>query len=487
MSSLGNGSGLTALIDIKTESVAQSDVSGMDAGQIMDILHGLDLDGVRNAAEAHLALSDKLEQVATRLAGNAHTLAQSWQGTAAQAAMAKFQVMHDQTATLAAQAKQTGQVLNWLGNEVLPKYKDLPDPRVESRTASDEQTGAKVGDEVAGAPGALAGDVIGGVASMFHLGSNGQAKANAQAQQYLTALNEHLIQANNALPSPIGAPGPSLGTGSGNSPARGASAGAGAGAGAGNSNVPTPVPVMPGGGTGPTGGARGTLPPVGRLSGASPGHLGTSTGTAGLGSTGGSGSVPSTGSLQGNPVGSLQGFPATGGPTPLPAGGPAPVPTGPVPGGGATLPGMPVPGGLLSGGRNGEPTDGELPADAALPDAALPGEAAGAGVADAGVADDALPGLEGTGVLGANSAGANSAVLGTATNGAAANGATDAAGASTMGAGDAADSELAVFPFGAGSAGNRDKERRREAWMDEDADTWGFPAQLVPAVIEGGG
>ena len=48
-------------------------------------------------------------------------------------------------------------------------------------------------------------------------------------------------------------------------------------------------------------------------------------------------------------------------------------------------------------------------------------------------------------------------------------------------------SGLAAVPFGAASSGERDKERRRHSWMDEDDDIWGFPAWLVPAVIEGGG
>jgi hypothetical protein len=456
--------GLTALIDIKTEAVAQSDVSAMDAGQIMDILHGLDVDGVLTAAQAHLTLSDKLQQVATRLAGNAHTLAQSWQGTAAQAAMGKFQEMHDQTATLAAQAKQAGQVLHWLGTEVLPKYKALPDPRVESRAASDEQAGAKIGDKVAGAPGALIGDVTGGVASMLHIGSNGQAKADAQARQYLTALNEHLIQANSALPSPIGAPSPvTIGTNGGYSPARGT--------GSGSANVPALTPVTAGGGPTVAGAAHGTSPlPAGRAGIAPLAHGGAGASGAGLGTTGNPSGFPAVGRAHGNPVSSLQSFPAAGSPAPSGPGGPGPVLAQPGPGTSAAMPGLPVPGGIGSGGGNGDgPADGELPADGALP-----GEAAG------GMADDALPGLQATAALGV---GPDAAAAAAGDTGAAG----DAAGASALGAGDAADSGLIGFPFGSTASGQPGKERRRHAWMDQDDDIWGRPALLVPAVLEGGG
>ncbi|HWG00280.1 MAG TPA: hypothetical protein VG164_00340 [Trebonia sp.] len=460
--------GLTALIDIKTEAVTQSDVSALDAGQIMDILHGLDADGVLAAAQAHLTLSDKLQQVATRLAGNAHTLAQSWQGTAAQAAMVKFQQMHDQTATLAAQAEQTGQVLHWLGTEVLPKYKALPDPRVESRTASDEQTGGKVGGKVAGAPGALIGDFAGGVASMLHIGSNGQAKADAQARQYLTALNEHLIQANGALPSPIGAPASRAIGGGSPSPTRGP--------GAGGASVPLLTPVAAGGRTGTVGGAHGAGPlAAGRPGTATLAHGGAGAGGAGLAPGGDPKGLSTSGSLPGNPASSLQGFPVTGGPAPSGSGTPGPVLTQAGPGPSTPMPGLPVPGGYGSGGGNGGgPADGDLPADGALP-----GEA-GAG----GMADEALPGLEGAGAVGVNSA-ADGAVAGTL--GTAADGTADAGSASALGAGDAADSGMAAFPFGGAGAGQPDRERRRQAWMDEDEDIWGLPVWLVPAVIEGGG
>ena len=447
-------------IDIRVNPVEQSDVSGMDATKIMGILHGLDTEGVLSVAQAHLRLGEKLEQIATRLTQNAHTLAQNWQGTAAQTAMNKFQEMHDQTALLAAQAKQTGQVLQWLGSDVLPKYKSLPDPRVESRTQSDEQTGAKIGDVVDGAPGALLGDGMGAIASAFGIGGNdGQAKANAQAQKYLTALNEHLIQANNALPSPIGMsmsfpssgrPSPSTGSGSDGNGAYGAS----------GSALRTPA-SSPGGvrlasgteangvkGTsGRTLSGAGIAPSAGRFSPALPPHAGT--GKPGL---------ESTGSLQGftPPPGATSPGPVPGGTT---AGLPGPGTGAPVP-----PPSVPVPGGLsYNGSGSGAPDDGGVPPDEELaPDGTAAGQAMapdGTAAADGTVAD---------------------AALGTP--------AAQAVDASALGAGGTADTDMAGIPMMGGSgSGQQERERRRESWMNEDEDFWGFPADHVPSVIEGGG
>ena len=477
-----SGSVATDGIDIKVNPVAQSDVSGMDADQIMTILHGLDTDGVLEAAQAHLNLGEKLDQVATRLAANAHTLAQNWQGGAAQASMEKFQEMHNQTAQLAAQAKQTGQVLQWLGQDVLPKYKSLPDPRVESRTASDEQAGAKIGDSVAGAPGALVGDVAGGLASAFGFGGNdGQAKANAQAQQYLTALNEHLIQANNALPSPIGALPPSLGTG-GPSPRTGTGGGASPAPGVTGAPVtgaPVHAPVQ-GKGT------AGTAPIAHRTGTGVAGGTGASTTTG----TSAPAPMPHNGGSAAGRTGTLQGLtPTGGGPGPTPGatttGPPTPSPGGPTPVNNIPVPGGPVPSddGRGPGGTNLSEDDGtgtetapladtEMSDTAVLPGGAVAGsdapldEAGALGSADPAVtADEALPAT----ALDAQQT-------------------ADAVGTSAMGTEGAAGTDMTGIPMtgGAGS-GQQDKERYRQAWMNEDEDIWGLPTGHVPPVIEGGG
>ena len=43
---------------------------------------------------------------------------------------------------------------------------------------------------------------------------------------------------------------------------------------------------------------------------------------------------------------------------------------------------------------------------------------------------------------------------------------------------------MAGFPMmGAGTA-QSEQDRKRHAWLDEDADIWGQPADLVPSVVE---
>lgn len=128
--------------------------SGLPVTEVLAILHRLDPAAIQEAGAAHTTLGRELDTMAADLTGEAHTLAQSWSGTAARTAQAQFQRLREQTATLSAQATQTGAVLTWLGTQVLPSFKDLADP--------------------------------------------------AQAQQYLTELSSALILANRSLPAQIG-------------------------------------------------------------------------------------------------------------------------------------------------------------------------------------------------------------------------------------------------------------------------------------------
>lgn len=207
----------TPVLDVKVHSVVPSSTAGMDADEIMNILHNLDVEGVREAASAHTALGETLERIAENLVVNGQTLAASWQGDSAQAAVAKFQQMHAQTSQLAAQAKQTGQVLEWTAG-ILDQYRRLPHPL----------GGAAAGPgSPADTPGAAIGDIIAAVAGAAP-GAAHQAKANAQARQYLSELNQHLVTANSSLPSTIGH---SPAASSGGSAHGGAAAGLRAGAG----------------------------------------------------------------------------------------------------------------------------------------------------------------------------------------------------------------------------------------------------------------
>ena len=67
-------------------------------------------------------------------------------------------------------------------------------------------------------------------------------------------------------------------------------------------------------------------------------------------------------------------------------------------------------------------------------------------------------------------------------------GAGDAAAAGTVGAdgamaGGAAGSGMTGLPMTGSAAGRQESERRRQAWMAEDADVWEAEADLAPALI----
>jgi hypothetical protein len=429
---------------LKINEVSPSEVSGMDVNQIMSILHGLDVDGVTEAADAHMNLASKLEQVASRLVSNAHTLAGSWQGTAAQAAMDKFQQMHNQTSQLAAQAKQTGQVLHWTAG-VMQKYKNLPTPQGESATQADEQTGARIGGAIGGVPGSAIGDATGAVAGFFGIGGGNQAKANAQAQKYLNALNQHLVAANNALPTTIGQT-----TELGNTGLGAAHTGMSGGAASGPGPVASAPLISP-----HPGSVVGTTSPGTGLSG--PAHISKFNGAP----------LPHG---DGGPNASLQGYtPPPGGTSTLPPPGTTTPP--PPPGSGNMPPGL-VPGGPVPN-NNGPGPDGGL-----TEDGPLPGDAGG----------DALAGADGAGADGAAANGAigDGAVSDVAAESGAitgADGEIGAADASAVGA----EGEGAGFPMMGGGSGQQDKERQRQAWMNEDTDIWGVPRDNVGSVIDENG
>lgn len=142
-----------------------SDTSSMEAPEIMALLRSLDADGTRRAGERFSRLGTALNEIAVRIAGHSDHLARHWRGRAAAGAMRTFQDMHDYAATLAAQATQTGEVLKWMGNDVLPRYQHLPDP-----------------------------SSVHGVT---------REHANTAARTYLKSLSDHVIAANKAMPSRI--------------------------------------------------------------------------------------------------------------------------------------------------------------------------------------------------------------------------------------------------------------------------------------------
>jgi hypothetical protein len=440
---------------VKTHAVPGFSGAGMSAGTIMEILHGLSPGAVSAAGAAHTRLGTTLDTVAGRLAANAHTLAQNWSGSAAQAAMGQFQQLHNRMVTLAQQALQVGSVLSWLGDEVLPQFVSLPDPRVST-------TSLVLGDAAAGAAlGGPVGGVIGaGMGLIGELDGGAQAAADRAAQQYIAKLSGYLVIADQSLPNAIGAP-PAQAGGSGNGrgpavPVPAGTSGGGSGAGA--------VPPNAGGGS-----------PLIKTAGV-PGGISVA--------------VRPGGAVA--PPASLQGTTIPGGQVPSPAGTastPASAPS--LPGSGGLSGGLPGPAPTVPGTT--EPPLGTVAAavdDTTVPavgqvSAQSPGSMAPeASELVTGLAEDepgGLPGLPGTSGL----SGSDSLVAGDVTGTQSLQLDTDGTLAGTDEATAAPD--LAGFPMmGAGGAAQQEeRERIRQAWLNED-DLWRPPVNLVPQVIDDG-
>jgi len=128
----------------------------MSAEEIMEILRGLDPGSVAAAGASYLAAADALDTLAERIARHAQALAEHWDGAAADAALDCMRDSRERARSAAARAKQAGAALTWLGGEVLPGFRSLPDPA-------------------------------------------GQPDAHAVASRYLAALDDHLAQARAAI------------------------------------------------------------------------------------------------------------------------------------------------------------------------------------------------------------------------------------------------------------------------------------------------
>jgi uncharacterized protein YukE len=195
VASYGSGKPASSLLGaepsypVKTRDVPEFTGAGMSTDAIMEILHGLRPGEVSAAGTLHTRLGVVLDTLAGRLASNAVTLADRWSGSAAEAAMGQFQQLYARTATLAQQVTQVGSVLSWLGDDVLPQFASLPDPR----------TSLVAGGAAVGVPG-LVGEV--------------QSAVNFAAKLYIAKLSKYLVIANQSLPDNIGAtPDPATGSG----------------------------------------------------------------------------------------------------------------------------------------------------------------------------------------------------------------------------------------------------------------------------------
>ncbi|HTS95879.1 MAG TPA: hypothetical protein VMI33_04600 [Streptosporangiaceae bacterium] len=486
---------------IRQSPVTPSSVSGLTAAEIEQMFSYLPDPGlVTESGAAHTKASQVLSDIADQLVKHVQMLHQNWTGTAAQTAVGSFQQLHETAIGLAQASAKTGAVLTWMGG-ILPFYKSYQAP-----------------------PLSLIGHIEAAV------GDNPSDKA---AQAVLERFNNRLVQANSNLPPEVtknlpngtwkdlGVPltaGPAGGSGAG-----GAASGL-AGGGLGPGGVSGVVP----GGSGP-GGATG-VGKIGGLSGGSHGSAGPAPvdklaggGTPGPATPGGlTPGAPGTGGPPGTvaPGGPGGGFPV------VPGGAPGDgVPVGEVPGG-AGIAGDGVPVGEVPGGA-GIPGDGvpvgEVPGaagiagDGALPAGAFPGEpglaGGGEGVVGAAPGDTAVIGTDGMigGAPGGSGFGGqggpgpagleepfpDDGVIGGVGNGGFVDGSLPAEG---LGAGDSgatgflgadgaaldggAGQDGMGLPMAGSGSGRREAERRRQAWMAEDADIWEGPAQQqVPSQI----
>ena len=334
---------------VKSNDVQPFDAAGMTAAQIMSILHRLDSGAVAEAGTAHTALGRTADTMAGHLTGYAQTLAQSWTGTAARAAMARLQQLYDQTSVLAAQAAQTGSALTWLGTDVLPAFQRLQTPGTGSALATGAAAGGVIGGVIAGAGGAMAGTAGGAAAAgLDALLTGAGAAAQAQAQKYLSALSGYLVTANSSLPAQIGGPAVLASASRGGPGTNGTDEAAAGAASAGGPATGTA--------NGPVTGRSGPVGPVTSRTAAGSGGLvlggaggaGATLGTGRTGSAagaGGAGSTPAAGG-GGSAADAVAGSPsdAGGGGSALPA-----AATGPAPG---------ADGSALSGGGAGAPVSG---------------------------------------------------------------------------------------------------------------------------------
>jgi uncharacterized protein YukE len=440
---MGGGGGYGAITGrtytIRTMAVTPESASGYTASEIQELFSYLDPGAAAQAGAAHTAAGQTLASIADDLVKHVQVLNESWSGTSAQSAIGSFQQLHQTAVGLAQASAQTGAVLSWLGETILPYYKNYK------------------------APG---NGIVGDLESL--VGHNPQ---NSAAQAVMERLNNRFTQANAGLPPSVSVSLPAnLGGHSSTATSSVGSAGAGAGhaasgvsglAGGGSS-----VGSLAGGGAGAGSGVGGAVGALGH--GGSSGSVtrlassGPPGGTSGSGPGGGpltGGSGPTVGTVgPGGPPGS--GSPAPGGSLfPISGGsGPSGGPEGPGPlgnAGGESL-------GAEGAGLNGEGVVSEGMVGVAPGDGAVMGADGMIGMAPDPSAEGLGGGLAEGGI-----------------------GAGDAAAAGTVGAdGAMAGGGMTGLPMMGGSAaGRQESERRRQAWMAEDADVWEAAANLVPALI----
>lgn len=500
---------------IKQSPVAPISVSGLTAADIEQMFSFLpEASLVTQSGEVHLQAGALLAGIANELVKHVQVLSENWGGTAAQTAVTNFQQLHETASSLAQASTQTGTVLKWLGG-ILPAYQNYTAP----------------------AKSTPAGDAAAQAALQEFNGNLVEANSNLPTTVTKNLPNGTLGKQVAEITGPGG--GVAAGAAAAAASPAGGTGGVSPGGPGGTSGVTGPGGTGPVSGVSPGSGPAGTSPTT-HLAGLPPSGTGsvpggsTGTGVPGGGAPGGTpggtsgagpdplGSVPVPG---GTPGGSNPGPGDGDGDGGVPGDGTDPVPVGDVPGGGdpGGLGGVPgdadpvpvgdVPGGGDPGGLGGVPGDGSdpgglggIPGDGdPVPVGGLPGGAGGIGgagdpagaggssVGRPGLGEDVVGDTPGDGaVVGPDGMiGTGPGDLGDAVDGGFADGgvgagnsgATGFVGADDAVVGPEADSGGGIPMGGAPGNGERDKERRRQAWMTEDRDLWEGDADHVPSQI----
>jgi hypothetical protein len=519
----GFGTINTNSFPIQQSPVIPISVSGMTASSIENLFSYLpEGELVSQSGVAHTEAGRILGSIADVLVRHVQVLHENWSGHAAEAAVGNFEQLHQTAIGLAQASTQTGAVLSWVGGLITPlnSYKApgkgtaadqaaqaamdefngnlvTANSNLPTKVTKNLPTGTNYNEPIPLIPGSTGSVAAGAAAAAANPTGGDESASPAQADGggHVTGVGTN----PGGGTGPAGGVSPNTGTGSTTPVTKlaglppGGTPGTGTGTGTPGGSVPggsVPGGNVPGGNTGPTGtDPLGTVPvPSGNPGSDNPGNPAPNDGDVepvGLGGAPGEGGDPGVGGFTGESaeqvglvnVPGQNGDPGLGGFTGENA---EQAGLGTMPGeDGGMLPfgsmsGDPGIGGLGGGsagvGGNGaggqglvaEDITGESPADDAVigPDGMI---GTGPGGLDAG-----MDGGFASGNVGVGNSGATGFV-----------GADDALGDPAAGSGDG-------LPMTGGSgSGEPARERRRQAWMMEDADLWEGPAEHVPSQIGG--
>src|SRR5262249_121751 len=120
----GGGPAVTGnVFPIRQATVAPDAASGYSASEIEALFAQLDPQAVASAGRAHAAASQTLSEIAASLVQHVQVLNEAWSSASQSTAVTSFQQLHETASGLSQSSSQTGSVLSWLGETILPFYK----------------------------------------------------------------------------------------------------------------------------------------------------------------------------------------------------------------------------------------------------------------------------------------------------------------------------------------------------------------------------